>query len=245
MRWFIAEPWSTRWLPYEVPERARREPALYLSVEVLPMAVVAPFLHADSAFVNFAGQHSVPSDSPRLGALLERHRGRVRALGRRLELADDRPSAAAVKAYDDALRRLGYRLEPGECFTIGWRPEHDALARAANRLAALSPSPEPLSVVSCALATAPRDPADVEAERRMSALFDRIEKRCRALFRGQTAVSEPFGSGWSRNYPGLDARLEAYGGGVALHRYRTATLIDLGRVADWERADVPLPASCH
>jgi hypothetical protein len=209
------------------------------------MAAVAPFLHPQSSFVNFAGQHSLPSDSPRLGELLERHRGRVRALGRRLELVNGEPSLAAVKAYDAALRRLGYRLDPRECFTIAWRPDYDALSRAANRVTALSPSPEPLSVVSCALLAQPRDPADLEAERRMSALFNRIERRCPGLFRGQTAVTEPFGSGWSRNYAGLDARLEAYGGGVALHRYRSATVLDLGRLSDWERDDAPLPARCR
>lgn len=244
-RWFVVEPWSVRWLPYEAPERAVREPALYLSVEPLPMAVVAPFLHPASSFVNFSGQHSLPADSPRLGALLERHRGRARALGRRLELAGGAPSAAAVHAYDTAFRRLGYRLDPRECFSIAWRPEQDALSRAANALAALSPSPEPLSVGSCALVAAPRDPADLEAERRMSAVFDRIEKRCPALLRGQAAVTEPFGaSGWSRNYGGLDARLETYGGRVTLHRYRSATVIDLGAVSDWERGDAPPAGGC-
>ena len=80
----------------------------------------------------------------------------------------------------------------------------------------------------------------------MSAVFERIEKRCPALLRGQTAVTEPFGSsGWSRNYGGLDARLEAFGGTVTLHRYRRAQLLDLGRVADWERDDAPLPSACQ
>ena len=129
-------------------------------------------------------------------------------------------------AYDNALRRLGLRVDPGDCFTIEWRAEREAFVGAA------------VSVTSCALVPAPRDPADVDAERRMSALFERIEKRCAALLRGQTAVTEPFGaSGWSRNYPGLDARLEAFGGSVVLHRYRIGTIVDLGRVRDWERVD--------
>jgi hypothetical protein len=234
-RWFITEPWSKRWLPYDVPERALREPALYLTVELLPMAVVVPFVHPASAFVNFRGQHSIPTDSPKLAALLERYRGRVRALGRGLELVEGKPAPAQVKAYDDALRRIAYRVDASDCFTIAWRPEReDSLSRAANRLAAVPPSPEPLSVVSCALAPEPRDPADVENERRISALFDRIERRCPALFRGQTAVTEPFGSGWSRNYGGLDARLEAFGERVQLHRYRAATVLELGRLSDWE-----------
>jgi len=242
MRWYLAEPWSSRWLPYAPPERA---PALYLSVEVLPMAVVAPFLHPASSFVNFAGQHSLPSDAPRLTALLEQHRGRVRALGRRLALADGKPDAAALQAYDAALRRLGYRVDATDCFTIAWRPEEDALSRSLNKISMAAGASEPLSVGSCALVAQPRDAADLEAERRASALFERIEKRCRALFRGQTAVTEPFGSGWSRNYAGLDARLEAFGGGVILHRHRSAALLDLGRLADWERDDSPLPAECR
>ncbi|HYN13798.1 MAG TPA: hypothetical protein VET51_14250 [Burkholderiales bacterium] len=245
-RWFLTEPWSKRWLPYDAPERALREPALYLTLEVLPMAVVAPFVHPSSSFVNFRGQHSIPSDSPKLAALLERHRGHVRALGRRLELVDGKPAAAQVKAYDDALRGIGFRVDPEECFTIAWRPDReDALSRAANWLADVPPSLEPLSVVSCALAVAARDPTDVARERQISALFDHIERRCPALFRGQTAVTEPFGSGWSRHYNGLDARLEAYGGGVALHRYRSATVVDLGRLGDWEKADAPLPTACR
>ena len=64
--------------------------------------------------------------------------------------------------------------------------------------------------------------------------------------RGQTAVTEPFGaSGWSRNYPGLDARLEAFGGSVLLHRYRSAEVLELGRLADWARDDAPLPPACR
>ena len=66
------------------------------------------------------------------------------------------------------------------------------------------------------------------------------------LLRGQTAVTEPFGTaGWSRNYPGLDARLEAFGGSVLLHRYRSATVLELGRLSDWARDDAPLPPACR
>ena len=242
-RWYNAEPWSRRWLPYEAPVRALHEPALYLSVEILPMAVVAPFLDPASAFVNFRGQHSLPSDAPRLAALLERYRGHVRVLGRRLELVDGSPQPAAVGAYNAALRQLGYRVDTRDCFTIAWRPEQDPLSRVVNRIALTLPSAEPLSVVSCGLRSAPRDPADIEAERRMSAVFTRIEHRC-ALLRRQTAVTESFGSGWLRHYNGLDARLEALGGQVVLEHFDSGEVFDLGRVSDWQSDDAPLPAAC-
>jgi hypothetical protein len=244
-RWFIAEPWSRHWLPYDVPQRALLEPALYITVEVLPMAVVAPFVHPASSFVNFRGQHSLPADSPKLATLLERHRGHVRTLGRGLELVEGRPRADRVKAYDDTLLRLGYRVDAADCFTIAWRrDDDDLLSRVANRLAGPRLPHEPLSVVSCALRTATRDPADVEKERQVSALFDRIEKACPGLFRGQTAVTEPLGSGWSRHYPGLDARLEAYDR-VILNRYRAGTHFNLGLLSDWERKNAAIPAACR
>jgi hypothetical protein len=239
-RWFLAEPWSRHWLPYAVPERALEEPALFLTVEVLPMAVVAPFLHPASAFVNVRGQHSIPTGSPRLAALLERHRGRLRTLGRALQLVDGKPPQEAVKFYDDTLRRVGYEVDTADCFTIPWqRDDNDALSRAANWLARHPASPETLSVVSCALRAVAPDPAEIAAERHISALFDRMESACPELFRGQTAVTERLGSGWSRNYTGLDARLEAHGDRVVLNRHRSMTYVDLGLVADWEPEPAP------
>ncbi|HJT60531.1 MAG TPA: hypothetical protein VJ797_02540 [Burkholderiales bacterium] len=245
-RWFSSAQWSGRWLPYEVPERAEREPALYLSVEILPMAVVAPFLHPASSFVNIRGQHSLPADSPRLKALRERHLGRVRTLGRFLELADGRPAEAQVRAYDARLLRFGLRVDTADCFAIAWRPDdQDALSRAANWLAGGGKSIEPLSVTSCALSRVARDPADVEREQRASALFERIEKSCPRLFRGQTSVTEPFGSGWSRNYNGLDARLEAFADRLILHRYRIGSYTELGRISEWEGGTGELPLACR
>jgi len=130
-------------------------------------------------------------------------------------------------------------------FTPGPRDDDDAISRAANWLAGHAKSSEPLSVLSCGLRAATRDPADVEREREVSALFDRIEKACPHLFRGQSSVTEPLGPGWSRYYAGLDARLEAYGRSVVLNRYRADVQIDLGLLSDWDRAEATLPPACR
>ncbi|MGH8745312.1 MAG: hypothetical protein ACREUK_02340, partial [Burkholderiales bacterium] len=212
---------------------------------LLPLAVIAPFVNPESSFVNLRGQHSIPLDSPRLAALLRRYRGRVRTLGRDLAPVSGRPIASVLRAYDQTFVRIGLRVDPTDCFKIAWRPDvDDGLSRAANRLAHTAPH-EPLSAVSCALRPAARDPAEEKEERRISALFDRIEQSCPRVFRHQTAVSEPFLNGWSRNYNGLDARLEALGDHVVLNFLRKGRNIDFGRLSAWERKNAALPAACR
>ena len=160
----------------------------------------------------------------------------MRALGRNLELVDGRPRAGVVKAYDEMLVRIGYRLDADDCFTIAWRPDgDDAISRAANWLARVQPTNEPLSVVSCALRAGASDRTRAERERLASSLFDGIQKACPRIFHGQTAVTEPYGPGWVRNYGNLDARLETNGDRVVLIRYRAGAYVDLGRVVDWEK----------
>ena len=245
-RWFIAEPWSKHWLAYDVPQRALREPALYLTVEVLPLAVIAPFLNPESSFVNFRGQQSLPPDSPRLAALLKRYRGNVRVLGRDIMPVAGRPPAAALQAYDRTLVRIGLRVDPEDCFTIAWRPDFgDELSRLANLIVRPLPAHEALSAASCGLRPAARDPAEAKEEHRVSALFDRIERACPRLFRGQTSVTEPLLDGWSRYYTEFDARLEALGDHVILNFLRTGRHVDLGKLSAWGRGLSPLPADCR
>jgi len=239
-RWYVPDIWSKHWLPYAAPERALREPALYLTVETLTMSVIAPFVHPESSFANFRGQFSIPPDSRKLAALLERYRGHVRVLGRGLEPIDGKPRQEVVKHYDDTLLRIGYRVDTGDCFTIAWRPDSDdAVSRAANWVSGTSPTTEALSVVSCALVPGTRDPEQVARERYFSEIFDHMERVCPRIFRGQTALTEPLGSGWSRHYVGLDARVEAIGDTIELNRYRAGFRLYLGRPSDWEKGAVP------
>src|ERR1700694_489350 len=247
-RWSIAERWSRHWLPYDVPERAVREPALYLTVETLPMAVIAPFLHPASSLVNLRGQHSIAPGSQALATLLASHGERVRTLGRTLQLQDDgRPRAEVVKAFDNTFLRFGYRVDADDCFAMAWHPdEDDWLSRTANRLAG-EPRPwsSTLSMASCALRPARRDPRDIAEERRISRLFDVIEKGCPGLFRGQTALTEPLGSEWSRSYNGLDAPLETLHGRVILHTYLALTYFYFGPLSACERGDAVVSPVCR
>ena len=78
----------------------------------------------------------------------------------------------------------------------------------------------------------------IAAERRVSQLFDRVEKSCPRLFRGQTAVTDTLGIGWSRVYPALDARLETDGERVVLYHILEQRESHLRRLADWDGGSV-------
>lgn len=248
-RWFITERWSAEWFPFVVPERAQREPTLYLVMESQSMMSVAPFLHPQSSFVNLRGQHSLAPSWKRIEALIARHGSRVRALGRGLRLqADGLPRPEVVEVYDSTMLRFGFRLDTGDCFAIGWQGDESGwLSRVAAALAPhLETRARVLSLASCALVRAERDPADIAAEARMSKVFDRIERECPRLFREQTSLTEPLGAEWSRTYAGLEARLETIGSRLALVPYFKLIYFDLGDIADWERPGAaPQPPSCR
>lgn len=241
-RWFMIDMWSDRWLPYQVPERAAREPALYLTVETQTMSAVVPFLHPDSSFINLRGQHSLEHGAARMQALLAQHQGRVRTIGRALRLQrDGRPRPGIIELYDSTLLRHGFRVDAQDCYRVAWRPlRYDSLSQFANVLVTEDAGVRESNValVSCALRPGSLSPAEIEEERRMTALFDRLERACPGVLRGQTAFTERMGKEWSRSYASLEARVETSHGALVLVPFFKLRHHFLGTVAEWE-AGVP------
>ena len=151
-----------------------------------------------------------------------------------------------MQAYDSTLLRFGYRIDTEDCFAVLWQPDDaDWLSRLANWLAREPASHAAvLSLGSCALRPGEREPAQAAAERRVSALFDRIEKACAKLFQGQTALTDALGAEWSREYPALDARLQTYGDRAVFERYLLLQYVDLGPLTAWEEGRAALPGIC-
>lgn len=238
-RWFMIDLWSDRWLPYEVPARGKSEPALYLTVETQAMSVIVPFLHPDSSFINLRGQHSVEHGAARLQALLARHKGRVRTIGRALRLQrDGAPRPALVELYDSTLLRHGLRVDPRDCFRVTWRPQrYDTLSQFANLLVTSDAGVRESNValVSCALTPGTWSAAEIAEEKRISAVYERMERSCPGVFRGQTAVTEKIGTEWSRSYAGLEAQVATHQGMLVLEPYFKLRHHFLGTIAEWER----------
>ena len=247
-RWFIAEPWSQNWFPFVAPERARIEPVLYLTIEPQAMTAVIPFLQRDSVFVSLSGRPSPSQGSGRLDRLLERGERPVRVLGRGLRLQQDgKPRPEVIEEYDSKLIRFGFRVDTTDCFSIPWRAgDQHALSRWANRFVVHREARDRvMSLASCALLRAERDPRDLEEERRISAVFDRIERECRGLLRGQMSVTERLGLEWSRTYAGLEARMQTHSGRVVLVPWFKLVYLDLGSLAAWERDAAAQAAGCR
>ena len=237
-RWFMIDKWSSSWFPYHVPERAQRESALYLTVETQAMSAAIPFLNPASSFVNLRGQHSIEQGTRRLQRLVAMHQGKVRAIGRALRLqSDGRPRPDLVELYDSTLLRYGFRVDDSDCFEIAWRPQRDDwLSQLANRLVTADARVREANValVSCALRPGRWSDAELEEERKMSLLFDRMERSCPGIFRGQTAVTEKLGREWSRTYAGLEARVETNQGALVLAPFFKLRHHYLGKVSDWD-----------
>ena len=243
-------PWTRDWFPLAVPDRAKTTPALYFTIETLSLSFLVPFMNPASSFVNLRGQYSVPPEGPgwqRIASLLARHPEHVRTLGRATQTdSKGTPSPELVQAYDGTLWRYGFRMDPTDCFLIRWRrDDEDALSRAANLLAGKIGSPPARLAFSCALRRAPVDAAEVRAERRISAVFDRLERACPGLFHGQTSITERLGEDWSRNYAGLEQRIETKGDRIFLAPVHSLEFIYLGTLEDWTRPDLPQLPICN
>ena len=72
----------------------------------------------------------------------------------------------------------------------------------------------------------------------MTALFDRLERACPGVLRGQTAITERIGVEWSRSYASLEARVETSRGALMLVPFFKLRYHFLGTIAEWE-AGVP------
>jgi hypothetical protein len=229
-RWFIAERWTQRWLEFDAG-RAREQPALYLTTEAQTMTVAAPFLHPQASLMSLQGRRADGALLARIDSAAQRSGGGLRVLGRGLRpQGDGRPRPDVLPVYDATLARFGYRVDPSDCFPIPWRPrDADFLSKVANTMTAHPETREPvMSLASCGVLAAKRPPAEIEEELRVSAAFDRAERDCAQLFRGQTAVTERLGGEWARSYPGLEARLETRGGRLVYAPFFKLAQLDLG-----------------
>jgi len=233
--------WKSAWYDLDIPPLLQQRAFLYLSLEKQTAGFLAPFLNAESAFVNLVGQQSLALDRPggeRLRSLLDRHRPDVRTLIMVSSLTETRevhPDNFAVQ--DSILERVGLRADRGDCLSI---VVHDNLGnlleiKSASTLASFMWPPEDTTFLTCA--TRPLERADEsahDAERRARAdrVFDLLEARCPRLFSPARPYTDRVNRLLGRNYVNTDARLWESGGLIQYSRWRSGAALLLGRTED-------------
>jgi len=239
-RW-ASSPWKAAWFDLDVPPVLQQRASLYLSLEQQTAGFLAPFLNADSAFVNLVGQHSLSLDRPggeRLRALLDRYRPNIRTLTMLVavtETGEIHPDNFAVQ--DSLLERAGLRIDPGACLVIG---VHDHLGKLLHIKSTSSLADYEYAAKDTRFLTCPTRPLEKagesahDAERRARAdrVFDLLEAQCPRLFsppRPYTDHADPL---FGRSYVNTDRKIWESGGLVQYRRWRSGFPIVLGRVDD-------------
>jgi hypothetical protein len=234
-RW-APQAWAPTWLPAEVPESVRTEPALYVLVGRSSESYLARYAHPDSVFTNPIGLISIATGGPgwdRFVELRERHRGRTRVVmagGSRRTV--DRTSEA-LQVHDELIDRLGLKLVPGRCEaaqfnvdsqTLGpWHLEPDELSRRRDLLICDAvPKLEPDALL---------------AERRALAerIMDAYEATCPRYFSPRGAQTEGTRGLWTRLYGRFDLYLmiDWENEAILYRQDRQATPVLIGTLKTW------------
>lgn len=241
-----ALPWNHPWLQVDLPGNLASEANLYLTTGVQSNSFVAAYLPAGSGVINFDGFYALGSrgaNGARIEALMRRYGSHVRVLvaGPRLYTDTERRQPLRSRV-DDALERLGLRVDASNCATITVRgiagPHEYELVSAAGE----SRSPY-LQLASCAVI--PAEPAHLaasaERQRQVDPILDRVEDACPTLFQPRRMQTQHLGGVWMRYYANTNVIAFLNRGDVKfLGLVRGADVGYLGRESTWAKASVPL-----
>jgi hypothetical protein len=227
--------WTASWYEISIPNGLLDDPSLYVSVGNNSSSYIAPFLSAESAFVNPIGQISIDLDGPggaHLRALFSKYAGRVRILTQASsDYSDD--SLAWTGSANAMLSRLGFAVNTDDCVMIstggpGWEPGLDfniVKVEYTNYLR------------TCGLKSAEFPEAQQRA--RIASVAQLITSWCPRLFRSNYSVVEHTPNGWFVNYVSTDTTLRIQEDRIVLTQPQTSADLDLGTLEGWEHGIKP------
>ncbi len=247
-RWAPME-WTGPWFRVEVPERLRKEPFLFLSIDTSNGSFVAPFVAPGSGFMNITGHYVVDPNGPggpRAVGLIQRYAPRLRTLtfGGKGHGADEK-MPIPTEVYDSRLVRFGLRLDPSDCEAIRYRDSR-GLRDGENYAGGPGYKGSELGVYwSCAVVPARGGAGKYRGEQlRIDRAFDHVEDACPDLFSPIRTMSEKGPSGWRRLYMNSDIEVWTSNGYLQFIDpvYGGVPLV-IGSVEDWEAAPRKLDCS--
>jgi hypothetical protein len=232
-------PWDHQWLTIEVPEKLATDPQLYLTIGAQSNSFIAPFLAAGSGLVNFSGGYALGREGAtgaRIDALIRRYGPNVRVLWN------------AQTPADDALARLGLRIDASDCATITVRGLPPDVGSIIQSSAPAKPIDQQFRsttyLTSCHLVPDGADrSALVAREHAVDLVFDRLEDACPALFQPRGARTEHDRGLWRRLYINTDlVAMVGHGSVKFFNPLRGGPTVYLGLESDWAKA--PRQLSC-
>jgi hypothetical protein len=232
-------PWGGPWLDIEVPEKLATEPSLYLVIGMQSNSFIAPYLARDSGLIDFSGGYALGPDGPggaHIRELIRRYQPRLRVLVNGSQLYPDAARREPTQAHvDQALARLGLRVDPSDCATItivGVTPDIEFTVGSAE---SRGPPAPVRKLLSCHLI--PDDTnhaAELAQQRNADRVFDRLEDSCPELFQPRRVLSEQIGAVWRRVYMNTDLQLHISGDLVRFFDpARGDDPVLLGRASEW------------
>ena len=237
-RWTSTE-WTPLWFKSTMPSRLKDNPHAYLSLGTSRSnSVVAPFLHPKSTFVSLTGgTYAFRPDGPgseRIHEVIKLHKNHLRMLvtippGRR-------PSEnGAFNILDMSLAPWALKIIRSDCefLDVALAPDNDLPETLSKRLQDKSSN---IPLLSCALETSEGEDEETLLERRrLTLVFDRMEKNCPLLFspRGWHLTKQV--TGWQRTYLQSDIVVYARKGRLSLSKYNFGPFdVDMGSIEEWE-----------
>ena len=247
-RWDTTD-WTPTWYAPVIPPRFQETPFGYLSVGVTHSnSFIAPFLHRKSAFASIAGNtFTFSPDGPASGrfrAFIQQHEGRLRVLyatrrkGRDISVTD-------MNNMQRPLAPWGLRVDPTDCAFLQVNLENygatPAPVEQGLKKSELIENQYDTRLITCAVTKGPgEDEETATRRRRLTAVYDQIEKYCPLLFspRGWHLSITPFG--WERRYLLSDIAVVVALEKIYLSRYDYGPFgVSLGKVPDWELGTTP------
>ena len=234
-RW-SPQPWTDDWLSAEVPERLKKEPALYLTIGASSESYLASYVHPNSSLVNPIGMLSIETEGPgwdRFVTLRERFVGRTWVVFRASSHEGAVLDESLRSVYDELVDRLGLTIQGRDCESLKfnvptpqWKPP---LARNFE-------TELPRRLLACS-AVHKSTPSPMLAEQRAvaSEVMDALEARCPTIFRPAGGQTEGSSGLWTRRYLTYDLFLHVdYNTDTVFFRQdRQMVPIQIARLSKW------------
>jgi hypothetical protein len=235
-------PWDRQWLRLEIPQRLAAEPDLYLTMGVQSNSFIAPFLARGSGLVNFSGGYALGPEGAsgaRIEALMRRFAPHLRVLWRGGPRANGERQDYRGSPADDALERFGLRVDASDCATIsvhGLPPEPEITFKSSAPIEPVAGDTSYLTTCRVVADNTDRS-VQLERERAVDVVFDRLEDACPALFQPRRLRTEHDYGIWRRLYVNTDlVALISHGSVKFTNPVRGGRWAYLGLESDWAKA---------